>query len=123
MAEATKPPCESGRTMRIMLSSAMGEQVRKDPRTVVVRTVPWELFDEQSARARCESNHDQTIERISERGGFDATEAVGVLVGLKWGDLRHLREDHAHRILYQMVHLFRRGVLSGRRLEQENSHG
>ncbi|MCJ2143667.1 hypothetical protein [Methylobacterium sp. E-066] len=114
MAEVSKSPCESGRTMRIMLSTAMQDQVRKAPRTVVVDRVPWELFNEQSARARCQSNHDQTIERISERGGFDATEAVGVLSGLTWSELSLIREDHAHRILSQMVHLFRRGVLTGR---------
>ncbi|MGU3417695.1 hypothetical protein [Methylobacterium sp. D54C] len=119
MGEAVKPPCESGRVMRIMLSEALRKVLREKPRTVIVENVPWELFDVQSARARCEDNHGQTIEEISRRGGFDATEAVGVLIGLAWGDLRHLREDHAHRILYQMIHLFRCGVLTGRRSMQE----
>jgi hypothetical protein len=111
----SKPPCESGRIMRIMLSEALRKVLREKPRTVIVEDVPWELLDVQSARARCEGNHGQTIEEISRRGGFDATEAVGVLIGLTWSELRHLREDHAHRILYQMTHLFRRGVLTGLR--------
>jgi hypothetical protein len=122
MAEVNKPPCESGRSMRIMLSTKIEQLVREKPRTVIVKDVPWELFDVQSARARCEGNHGQTIEEISKRGGFDSTEAVGVLIGLTWGELRALREDHAHRILYQMIHLFRRGVLTGRRSMQEASN-
>ncbi|MDE3749449.1 hypothetical protein [Methylobacterium radiotolerans] len=123
MAETTKPPCESGRTMRIMLSEPMRKILREKPRSVIVDRVPWELFETQHSRAQCESNHGQTIEQISSRGGFDAGEAVGVLSGLDYGELRFLREDQAHRILYQMVHLFRRGVLTGRRSMQEVSNG
>lgn len=119
MAEISKPPCESGRTMRIMLSDTMRQRVLDAPRTVIVERVPWELFEEQSARATCERNHDQTIERIAERGGFDAREALGVLSGMSLGQVKILREDHAHRILYLMIHLFRRGVLTGRRSMQE----
>ncbi|MBY0254539.1 MAG: hypothetical protein K2X54_24695, partial [Methylobacterium organophilum] len=123
MAEASKPPCESGRTMRIMLSPAMQDLVRVAPRTVIVDHVPWELFEEQSAQATCERNHRQTIERISERGGFDAREAVCVLTGMGPGAVMLLQEGHAHRILYQMVHLFRRGVLTGGRSMQTVDDG
>lgn len=116
MAETANPPGESGRTMRIMLSDEMRIRIRRGARPIHVRELPWELFDEQSARATCERNHQQTIERISERGGFDAREAVCVLIGMGIGAVMLLQEEHAHRILYQMQHLFRRGVLTGQRL-------
>lgn len=118
MAEIAIPPGETGRTMPIMLSSVMQDRMRKVPRMVVVDQVPWELFDEQAARAACERNHQQTIERIAERGGFDAGEAVAVLTGMGHVSGKMLREDLAHRVLYQMVHLFRRGVLTGMRTRE-----
>lgn len=51
-------------------------------------TIPWEVI------APCEhwakQNHDQTLERLAERGGLSLTEMVAVLEGRRLRDVRHL---------------------------------
>lgn len=51
-----------------------------------VRKLPFKLFTTESARTRCELNHDQTPERLRERGGLGVQEAACILQNLSWRD-------------------------------------
>lgn len=48
------------------------------------RTVPWSILEPHEAQAR--SNHDQTLQRLAERGGLSPAEIVAVIEGhgLRW---------------------------------------
>jgi rubrerythrin len=45
-------------------------------------SIPWALIAPHEARAR--TNHDQTLERLAERGGLSACEAIAVLDERRW---------------------------------------
>lgn len=53
--------------------------------------VPWELVE--PARAQAMHNHDQTLERLAERGGLDPVELYGALHRKNWTDLHYLDYD------------------------------
>lgn len=87
-------------------------QPRPDPNgegEVRVYRVPFVLF--RGCEEWCERFHGQTLERIAERGGFDAREAVRVACNLTHHP-SHLSNDDAHRILYALVVFYRRGQRS-----------
>lgn len=44
--------------------------------------IPWEMIAPHEERA--ETNHDQTLDRLAERGGLGAIEAVWILTDNKW---------------------------------------
>lgn len=46
------------------------------------RSIPWALIAPHEAQAK--ENHDQTLERLAERGGLDPDEAVAVLEDREW---------------------------------------
>ena len=50
-----------------------------------LQSIPWEMIAPHEAQAK--HNHDQTLERLAQRGGLSAYEAVAVLTGrsLRWG--------------------------------------
>ena len=52
------------------------------------------------------------MERIAERGGFSADEALAVICNVKWGS-RFGDEQMCHRVLYMMAAMYRRGVTEG----------
>lgn len=79
------------------------------PREVRVRRVPMSLF--RGCDEWCQKFHGQSLERIAERGGFDAHEALRVVCNLVHHPA-HLSNDDAHRILYAMVVMYRRGQRS-----------
>lgn len=124
MSDDHKRVGESGRTMRIMLSSPLRQRHGEKGPPVCVTEIPWELFGDHGERAS-QRNHAQSLDRISERGGFDASEAVCVLTGMTWGQGRSITEEQAHRILYLMRALYRRGALAGRSalIAREEDHG
>ncbi len=79
-----------------------------------VRTVPWALFADELCETRCQQNHGgQTLERIAERMGFDAAEALAVICHLPWKDNQFGDEQTCHRLLYMMAARYRAGVLAG----------
>lgn len=57
-------------------------QDRKRPGGPRRRSVPWALVAPHSAQAW--RNHDQTLERLAERGGLDPAELVAVLLDRRW---------------------------------------
>jgi len=96
--------------MPIQITSDLRQRIQRGGRLVQVRQLPVRMFltiDEE----RCQTNHSQTLDRIRQRGGFDAAEAVAVLTNLHWRDVEGLSEILAHRILYRMVAAFNRGGL------------
>lgn len=49
------------------------------------RSVPWDLVEAHAARAR--ENHDQSLERLAERGGLSPAELYAVVHDLNWFDV------------------------------------
>lgn len=47
-----------------------------------LRSIPWRMIEPQAPQAQ--DNHDQTLERLAERGGLSACEALAVLDGREW---------------------------------------
>lgn len=90
------------RDMPIMLTSELRLRIARGERPVIVKTVPQTMFVDASER-QCQSNHHQTLDRIRERGGFDAGEAVAVLSSLGYDAIRSVTEESLHRILYSMI--------------------
>lgn len=101
----TMPPKE----MPIQVGGFLKLSERRGERPVIVRALPWEMVADEATAARCLKNHDQTLERIAERGGFGASEAIRCIAGLGLFDDVTIPEAQAHRILYAMRVLFNRG--------------
>lgn len=104
------------RTMPIIQPPSDSQSKTRGDRPVRVDDIPWEMFgrfgEEQALK-----NHGHTLEVLAQRGGVSAPEAVYLLSGLPLLPVRGLLgdDDAAHRILYAMRSLFRRGAL----LEQQ----
>ncbi|KKL12344.1 hypothetical protein LCGC14_2536710 [marine sediment metagenome] len=50
-----------------------------------VRGVPWRIVEPHRKQAM--TNHDQTLERLAERGGLSLDELVAVISGEHWHDV------------------------------------
>lgn len=82
-----------------------------------VRSVPWELFGGDLCEQRCKENHaGQSLDRIAERMGFSADEALAVICNLPWRANQFGDEQTCHRLLYMMAARYRTGVLTGGRI-------
>lgn len=116
--------------MPIMITSELRLRIARGARPVIVKTVPQTMFVDAHER-QCDSNHRQTLDRIRQRGGFDAGEAVAVLSHLDYDAIRSVTEESAHSILYSMIALHnggmrvaeRRAALSPQSDEGEERHG
>lgn len=81
--------------------------------------IPWEVIEPYEGHAQ--ENHQQTLERLAERGGLDPVEAYFVLTGRRWNNVptpvseelereacRHLdtlvREGQVARLTYELDH-------------------
>lgn len=53
-------------------------------------SIPWAMIAPHEAQAK--TNHDQSLERLAERGGLSPGEAVAVLDGLRWREARVISE-------------------------------
>lgn len=95
--------------MRIQTTTELALRERRGERLVLVKSLPLTIFVDVHER-QCQRNHQQTLERIRERGGFSAGEAVCVLSCLHWSDLKGMSEAHAHHILYEMIAAHNRGM-------------
>lgn len=62
------------------------------------QSIPWEMIAPHEAQAL--RNHDQTLERLAERGGLSPGEAVDVLMGRKWNTTP---ADRADAMLEELV--------------------
>lgn len=87
------------RTFRIMLVDPYRE---RQP-----REIPWEMIAPHAAQAQ--ENHDQTLERLNERGGLSPCEACAVLEDRPW---RRMDEPHSKTVsvgrLEQLIDAFNR---------------
>lgn len=96
--------------MPIQVGSQLALRDRPGDNVVIVRSIPLDLFVDAHER-QCQRSHGgQSLERIRERGGFGAMEAVAVLSCLHWGDLESIAPEHAHYILYSMIATTNRGM-------------
>lgn len=95
--------------MPIMLSSAFRQRIDRGERLVRVRSMPVTIFVDAHER-QSDRNHGQTLARIRERGGFDATEMVAVLSCLHYRAIGDLSEEAAHYILYEITAAHNRGM-------------
>ena len=78
-----------------------------------VRSIPWELLAGDLCAQRCMENHaGQSLERIAERGGVSADEALAIICNMSWGS-DFGGEQASHRVLYMMAAMYRRGVAEG----------
>ena len=57
------------------------------------RDVPWELVKDHEKQAL--KNHDQSVQRLAERGGLDHLELVAVLTDRTWGEVERLSNIEA----------------------------
>lgn len=53
--------------------------------------IPWDFAER--ARAQAFKNHDQTLERLAERGGLDPVEFFGAANGKSWIEVHYLDHD------------------------------
>ena len=109
------------RDMPIMLTSGLRLRITRGERPVIVKSVPQTMFVDAHER-QCESNHHQTLDRIRQRGGFDAGEAVAVLSNLGYDAIRSVTEESAHRILYSMIAIHNGGMRVAERRATLPSH-
>jgi hypothetical protein len=95
------------RTMRIMVTPEFASRLKRGERLVNVHEIPWAMI--MDCERQSQENHGQSLDKISSRGGFDASEAVAVLSGLSYRALGGMSEEAAHRVLYSMKVMFNRG--------------
>lgn len=96
--------------MPIQVYSELALAERRGERLVLVRSIPWAMIADDACERQSQRNHSQSLERIAERRGFGASEAVRVLAGLTWDDPKlSIPNLAAHRILYAMRVMFERG--------------
>lgn len=65
--------------------------------TTVIIGLPWAMLKPHEAQAQ--KNHHQTLERLHERGGLSACEALAILEDRKW---RAMPEAKAYQELYAL---------------------
>ena len=95
--------------MPIQVNSELQLRVQRGQRPVLVRSLPRTMFVDAHER-QCQRNHGQTLDRIRERGGFGATEAIAVLSCLGWEHFEGLKSEHSHYVLYSMIAMHNRGM-------------
>lgn len=69
--------------MPIMGSSLMSE-------------IPWAMIAPHEAQAQ--SNHSQSLERLAQRGGLGASEAIDIIEGRSWGSAKPCVENEIYLI-------------------------
>ncbi len=100
----------TGKTMPIQVDGELALTERRGERIVLVKSIPWEMISDEHCEKQSQRNHSQTVDRIRQRGGYGAAEAIRVMAGLTWDDPKlSIPSRDAHRILYAMVVLFNRG--------------
>jgi hypothetical protein len=62
----------------------------------LLKSVPMAMLKPHEAQAK--SNHGQTLERLNERGGMNPTEILGVIQGVRWGELK-IHPDNELKLL------------------------
>lgn len=57
----------------------------------IIRSVPWRLVEPH--RARAESNHGQSLEKLAHRGGLSWEELFAIMQDLSWRDFENLCQE------------------------------
>jgi len=63
--------------------------------------VPWDFVAPHEAQAK--RNHDQSLERLAERGGLSWLELYAVLTGRRFWDIRSLSAEQAKIAVYALL--------------------
>lgn len=79
-------------------------------------SIPWRMIAPHEGQAR--GNHEQSLERLAERGGLDCREAVAVLTDRKWREVRTLADPHGE--LLQLLEEYERVRAQQQRSDVEN---
>lgn len=58
--------------------------------------IPWAFIAPHDAQAR--SNHGQSLERLAQRGGLAACEAIDIVEGRRWGSAKACIENEQYLI-------------------------
>ena len=66
--------------------------------------IPMEMLLPHEKQAL--SNHGQSLHRLNERGGLCPVEALGIIEGRSWGELRGRSESADEALLIKLVELF-----------------
>lgn len=70
----------------------------------MLKGIPWSLIAPHEAQAL--RNHDQSLERLNERGGLSPEEALAVLEGAPWARATRADETAAGRLIAMaMAHM------------------
>lgn len=76
-------------------------------------SIPWRIIAPHEPQAL--RNHDQTLQRLAERGGLDPSEAIAVLRGRKWSEADMVDCDaRLERIVEMRLEDQARAALAGR---------
>jgi hypothetical protein len=75
------------------------QHCRPSERKTMPRSVPWEFVEK--FREQAEYNHDQTLERLAERGGLAPEEMWCAAHGCKLAHIRDITEHAAIDWLYE----------------------
>lgn len=67
-----------------------------------LKSMPMAMLNEKQAQ----KNHGQSLERLAERGGLCAAEALAIMDGLRWGEVKVCDEND--RLLFRRVEEFKR---------------
>ena len=79
-----------------------------------IKSIPWEVIAPHDTQAQ--RNHGQTLERLAERGGLSAYEAVCVLTDRRFREVPHKDDDYHESEL-------REGLRRGLFLHEESNDG
>lgn len=69
-----------------------------------LRSIPWAMLAPHEEQAK--RNHDQTLQRLAERGGLGAIEAVAVLRDAHYRTVRGMTEEEADVELRELLAKF-----------------
>lgn len=74
------------------------KEAREQGCLAIVLQIPWAMIAPHEGQAY--RNHSQTLERLDQRGGLDAAEAIAVLEDRAW---RRMGRGEANTMLLRMV--------------------
>ncbi|WP_299538266.1 hypothetical protein [uncultured Herbaspirillum sp.] len=64
--------------------------------STLLSEIPWEMIAPHERQAR--ANHGQSLERLAERGGLAACEAIDIIEGRRWGSAAPCIENERYLI-------------------------
>lgn len=62
----------------------------------LMSNIPWAMIAPHEQQAQ--SNHGQSLDRLAERGGLAASEAIDILEGRRWGSAKACIENERYLI-------------------------